>query len=644
MKVRAIPFGLFALAALFFAIPQARQGPSRRVSLRLENWEAGISPETLALSAKLRGSAREITIAEGLGDGFPVSNLEQTCDFVRWKIPGLGMSAELTAAENRLHIRFETTRESKFTWPTSGRDPAMSTLIYPDGGGLAIPLDDGFWRTYAQGNPCRDTHGGLSLPFWSYQVAGGTITYLALSDLQTEVCVTDRGGRISTYAVHDFRKRDGLPPYEIEIWPGGASPISPAIEYRLRLIAKGQYLSLDQKIKENPEVEKLLGAIHAYVFGDGRTLEFLPELEHLGIDRLWLGYDQDPRRDKFLVDKRYISEARRLGYLIGPYDSFANIQDPNSADASSAIWDSELYKTGCIVNERGEIRKGYGDRGCELSSEALELAEPRKHYIENRVARHARSGINSYFLDVDAFGELFDDYSQAHPMTPTIDRLNRLRRLRYISETRKLVLGSEGGAAWSAPILDFAHGAEAVSNDTLWALQKDKKRYGGWWPPERPAIFFKPVTAGEDFRKARYDPAYRLPLYQAVFHGAVVTTDRWETPLLKFTGLGKVRTLLESLYDVPSMWSLDLRELRENRRPFISLYRFFSPIHRRIGDKPLSDFEWMMPDRMIQRTRFGDEVELTANFGREQYQAVPPMCIEARWLKDGRRQLYCPPP
>ena len=70
------------------------------------------------------------------------------------------------------------------------------------------------------------------MPFWSYRWAGGTWTYLAVSDLQTTVCLSASGGRLTVRASHDFRERDGFPPYEIEIWPGGNSPVSPGLEYR----------------------------------------------------------------------------------------------------------------------------------------------------------------------------------------------------------------------------------------------------------------------------------------------------------------------------------------------------------------------------------------------------------------------------
>ena len=102
------------------------------------------------------------------------------------------------------------------------------------------------------------------------------------------------------------------------------------------------------------------------------------------------------------------------------------------------------------MNRDGKRRTGFAGRGCELSSEAFARAEATLKPLETRVAKQLRDGANSYFLDVDAFGELHDDYSPAHPMTVYQDQKHRLTRLRYLRD-RKVVLGSEDGVAWSVP-------------------------------------------------------------------------------------------------------------------------------------------------------------------------------------------------
>jgi hypothetical protein len=44
-------------------------------------------------------------------------------------------------------------------------------------------------------------------------------------------------------------------------------------------------------------------------------------------------------------------------------------------------------------------------------------------------------------------------------------------------------------------------------------------------------------------------------------------------------------------------------------------YAFFSPLHRELGLLPLTEFAWLTPDRLVQRTVFGDRVGVVANFG-----------------------------
>jgi hypothetical protein len=92
------------------------------------------------------------------------------------------------------------------------------------------------------------------------------------------------------------------------------------------------------------------------------------------------------------------------------------------------------------------------------------------------------------------------------------------------------------------------------------------------------------------------------------------------------------------------MWSLNLQELRQDKEMLSVLYQFYSPIHRAAGGKTLSNFQWLTTDRSVQRTRFLDDIELTANFGEKSFQSIPPACIQARWEKEQRTQIFCPEP
>ncbi|MFB7596792.1 glycoside hydrolase [Streptomyces sp. NPDC056160] len=116
------------------------------------------------------------------------------------------------------------------------------------------------------------------------------------------------------------------------------------------------------------------------------------------------------------------------------------------------------------------------------------------------------NGAGSYFLDVDAAGELFTDRSAAHPMTQAQDRENRLKRMAGLSADRKLVLGSENAGSWANGVLDFSHGSGTPVTGQLWQMERDRTTWGGYAPYNAPAFYFKPVHLRAALAKAMYAP------------------------------------------------------------------------------------------------------------------------------------------
>jgi len=624
------------LLTLALALACARN--SSAVGLELDGWRASIDPATLEVKATVAGDREPLQVAAGIGKSHQVANLAQSATRVSWTLPDLGLTIVFSAQGGRLVARFNASGDAKLAWPSTD-DPRLAALILPEGEGLYVPFADAAWVRRMSGG-CAGLSGGLSMPFWSFRVGTAadsrTLTYFARTDLRSELCLEEHAGRLAATVTREFQRRDGDQPYEVEIWFGGASPIAPALEYRERLREAGALHTLEQKARANPEVAKLAGATHMYVWGDGRKPAFIADLVAAGARRAWIGYDQDEYSRQSQAGQDFVAAAKAAGFLVGPYEAYSNAQDPASGDALSR-WPGKLYPEGCIVDRDGKSHAGFASRGCELSSEALAKAEPMLRPLAARIDKQLRDGVNSYFVDVDAFGELFDDYSPAHPMTVFRDRENRMHRLQ-VARDRKVVLGSEEGVAWSLPLIDFAHGAFSVRNNVLW---KERRSFGAWWPPDRPAIFFNAVEPSAEFRASKFDPAFRLPLYEAAFHDAVVATDRWDVPMAQFPSQAATRQLLEQLYGVPSMWVMDRRLLAEWRASLTPLLAFFQPLHERIATLPLTSFEWLTADRRVQRTRFSDEVTLTANFGSTAFDRLNPGCVEARW-RDTRTDTFCP--
>ena len=381
---------------------------------------------------------------------------------------------------------------------------------------------------------------------------------------------------------------------------------------------------------------------HPDAWGDGLSVKLLEQFAENGLDRLWLGVDswQDGFRHPTAVAK-----AKEFGYLIGPYDSYHSIHHPDEKDTwETAQFDLSLYETGAIVNADGTKNRGFKKKGYHLSPL---VAQP---YVESRVngiVEQMPSDFNTWFIDCDAYGELFDDYSASHTATQLDDMNARLARIAWIRDTHNMVVGSEGGAAYSASTLHFAHGMTLPVigwGDPDMKSKTSSYYVGGYWPPEGPAIHIKQVPLKPNYLYRYYDPRFRLPLYQIVFHDSVITTHHWGSGSLKFENAIGTLALLELLYNVPPLYHLNIAEFSKHKAWIKKHYAFFSPLHRQIGGQAMTDFEWLSHDKQIQRTEFGDTVEIFVNFGTDVFEyegvVIPGQSVVARWINIGKVEVF----
>ena len=474
----------------------------------------------------------------------------------------------------------------------------------------------------------------LTLPAWGYTLRGGLgVSYLAPTDIGTSLAYTSPGGRLRATAQHSFSRADATGTYTVAFSLTDGSPVASALDYRHWLSEHGTLGNLGEKIRENPRAGALLGAFHAYVWGGARRAPAIERLKALGVSRLWLGYDADDAPMK----SEDIAAARRAGYLVGPYDSFANGRDKGPDTPPNALWPDGVYPSFCVRRADGTPQPGFHHQGCYLSSEAFEQAEPRRHYLADRTRSLVAGGADSYFLDVDAAGELFRDHDAAHPMTMAQDRANRLARMRRLTEgtydpragRAPLVLGSEAAGILGQPGPGlrprFGHGGRRTAvadGDGPFrhhaGSAQGRRGVGRLSPAAAPDTFFKPVRVSDfkpehraavaDALKAMYDPAYRIPLYETALHGSLINVERWELSFGKLPDQKVTRALLAMLYNTPLNFVLSDKDKRydQNLRELAALQKYFAPLHQAAGTEELTSFDWLTADRTVQRTVFGD--------------------------------------
>ncbi|MGW7074722.1 glycoside hydrolase [Streptomyces sp. NPDC054866] len=557
----------------------------------------------------------------------------------RWSYPDKKLTVTAKSDHGRLRMTVHSDTDQKLPWPTTAPG-ADGALQIPRGEGLRVPVSDTFWNSGEAGLKGSEAElsGGLTLPAWGYTQGKHGVGYIVPEEVGTSLGFASKDGRIGSTARHEFSRREQTRDYTVHFSLTGSSPVSSAANYRAYLDEHGKLRSLAQKIKENPEIGRLLGAVHAYAWGSARTAKGVNELRKLGVSRLWLGYDADDQP----MDKAAVRAAQRHGYLVGPYDSYANGQPAQSADNPSSKWPGSVYPDFCIRNWKGEIKEGFRGRGCYVSTQAFKQAEPSKHYLADRAKKMTANGADSYFLDVDAAGELFTDSSEGHRMNKKQDRANRLERMRKLASDDKFVLGSESAGAWAAPVLAFNHGGQTPVADGLWKLERDKEKWGGYAPQGAPAVFFKEAELPSSLAKAMYDPRYRVPLYETALHGSVINTDRWEMPYNKLPAQKTDRALMSALYNTPLNFTLGDKNLKSTGKEMAELQRYFAPLHKAAGTERMTGYQRLTADGTVQRSEFGDgKLTVTANFGSKAYGSLPGDCVDAKLKNEKRSHRLC---
>ena len=375
------------------------------------------------------------------------------------------------------------------------------------------------------------------------------------------------------------------------------------------------------------------------------STKLLHDFKEAGFDRMkfcvdgWSGPEKRPD---------VAETAKRLGFLFGTYDSFHSIHNPslNGTDASwpTAQFDRELYEKGAIVNRNEKKRSGFKKKGFLLSPIA---AFP---WVKKRVTRNMNAvPYNYYFIDCDAFGQLYDDYSPEHSCSQKEDGEARNERMAWIRDTFNAVIGSEGGSFYAAPVIHVAEGITFSGFGWGDPDMKDPESdyfLGKYYPPNGPGIFIKPVPVKQKYKTLHYDPQYRLPLYEIVFHDSVVATHHWGSSSLKFKNIRNFVALTELLYMTPPMYHINRENFDERTRLVNEYYRFFSPLHRKTMFSKMTGFEFLTEDRKVQCTEFGSGVKMIANFRNSPYEhkdkIIPAMSILSHSKKSGEIKVFTP--
>ena len=350
------------------------------------------------------------------------------------------------------------------------------------------------------------------------------------------------------------------------------------------------------------------------------TVDLLQSMQENGIDRAWIGLNS---WEQAYAKPELIETAQNQGYLIASYDSYHSIHEPGKEQWITAEFtDKSLYEEAAVTNKNGEKAAGFQNVGRKLNPVfSLPAVEAR---METIMANQLP--FNSWFIDCDATGEIYDDYTPGHITTQEEDLAARLERMAYIRDQYHMVIGSEGGNDFAASTIAYAHGIELKSfswMDEDMKSNKDSEFYiGNYYNPSGgvAAHFSKVIPLKEKYDTIFVDPRYDVPLYKLVYNDSVITAAHWDWSTFRIQGAAQDRMVREVLYNVPPLWHLDDAEWEKYKTAIADHFSVWSDFGRQAVLLEMTDFEYVTPEGSVQKTVYGSELSAVANYSDSVYQ------------------------
>jgi hypothetical protein len=319
-------------------------------------------------------------------------------------------------------------------------------------------------------------------------------------------------------------------------------------------------------------------------------------------------------------DVRAINE---MGYLTSRYDIYQDVWPPDSPKSLKHDgWPDDL-----VWLPNGEWMKGWAHnqtnpdgtktvfQGGVISSPRA-LARAKQQIPEDLKTRPYKCR----FIDTTTASPFREDYNPAHPLSRSDDKKYKMALLEYVAEDMKQVTGTETGLDAAVP---WVHYFEGMLSLTRYRLPDSGRN----------TLEYKKPTP--DFLKFQVGQFYRLPLWELVYHEAVVSTWYWGDYNNKAPEVWDRRDLFNLLYGTPPMFMFNRQTWTEQKARFAQSYKNTGPEARKLGYREMLGHDFLTDDHSVQRTRWQGGEEIVVNFGDKPYKltdgrTVAPMGFDVK--------------
>ena len=388
-------------------------------------------------------------------------------------------------------------------------------------------------------------------------------------------------------------------------------------------------VTLTEKLRDNPEIRSLIGGAIVWVWGDnykdvmysqenvdlspavGREVVTVAERLHRGgIDRALFGIFFD--EDAVYVPELY----EKYGYIATQYDNYDDAFDPAMLEIvpSNRVRNCDYtrrrmidHPDGLALDGAGKVVPAWAIRGFDGAMHPLSKVCPRvaARRIREEIPRILQKypAYRGRFLDVYG-GGVRDCYHPDHLLTKEECVDVKREAFSFLRRDLSLVTGTEDGFDG---ILDGLVYSEGMHSPVHYRAKDSGRHYVDRYDAVR-------ETQAE---QNMLSPRCRVPLWQLTYHDCLFSFPYWGDSTAASHRLLRQRILFACLYGCPPLYSFSAKDFDEVEADVLESYHAIRAVTERVALLPMTDYAVLSEDYMLQRTVFGDEIEVWVNFADE---------------------------
>lgn len=369
--------------------------------------------------------------------------------------------------------------------------------------------------------------------------------------------------------------------------------------YRQHAEDLGYVKTLSEKLNDNPNIDKLIGAVDFWAINWDITSSFLDTMKLMGMDKaIWNLNTWMPGLPQM------IDSIDSKGFLSSRYDIYTDVYPPTHPEWTG--FRTEGYPEDVIVDADSTLHKGWLAYVEDTSFQGYyTCAKTHLNYCMDHLPEDlSLNNYNCRFIDVELASALAECYSPDHPATRQQDAAARNNLLSYIKNNNHLVLGDEEAHDFAFQNVDYGEG-------TMTMEPEQNAGYDWSTPVYSPA---------QSYFDNNINPTMRVPLHGLTYHDVHIPT--WYTG----DGATKVppgwdnKNLWNILYGTMPLYMPPSRSYwNTNFEKFISGYHLISAVTRNVGYEKMTDHKFITADWNVQSTAFANGWNITVNFNSKPY-------------------------